>query len=90
MATVIYSATTPGYSTASTTGVPGDIMFTFRGTIGKGVFDIQLSNNGTDWFDTGAKFDDSDITPKIISKGASNSYRIKASGSGFTPVVEVV
>lgn len=89
MATTLFSGTAPGTSTASGTGVPGDIMFTAIGTPGFGVAEIQLSNDaGTNWISTGARFDNNDMTPKIVTFVTGQTYRIKASGKDFDLTIE--
>lgn len=87
MAVLLNSVSVPTTSSSANTGVPGDLMFTFRGTIGDGVVDVEISNDNTNWIRTGAVFDSSDITPKIVTFATGQYYRARVSGRNFSSVL---
>lgn len=87
---ILDAATGNGRSSTLQNQVESERMFCFTGTIGGATITIDLSNDGTTWFNTGAVFATGDLTPKIVKVQDRQHMSVIVSGaSGTTATVEI-
>lgn len=87
---ILDGATGNGRSSVLQNQVESERMFCFTGTIGGATISIDLSNDGSTWFNTGAEFATGDTDPKMVKVQDKQYMSVIVSGaSGTTATVEI-